>query len=176
MAEINYRTGTIDTGALVREILKGYKLPLRGHHGVVHWARVLDNGLGLAEANDANVDVVVLFALFHDSRRVNEGSDWGHGRRGAELARSLRGTFVHLADAEFDLLYEACRGHTEGTISSDVTIQACWDADRLDLGRVGIMPEPERLGSDFARLLVPWAVERATQRVVPEIVVREWGV
>lgn len=26
-------------------------------------------------------------------------------------------------------------------------VQACWDADRLDLGRVGIIPDPERMGT-----------------------------
>jgi len=34
--------------------------------------------------------VVEMFAVFHDSGRRDEGSDAGHGRRGAELARSLR--------------------------------------------------------------------------------------
>ena len=55
--------------------------------------RVLENGLRIAEANGADREVVTLFALFHDSRRVNEDEDDGHGLRGAEFARSLRATW-----------------------------------------------------------------------------------
>jgi len=77
------------------------------------------------------------------------------------LGRSLRGSHIHLWKAEFDLLFEACRLHTEAELSPDVTIQACWDADRLDLGRVGTTPDPARLGSDAARELISWATEQA---------------
>ena len=38
-----------------------------------------------------------------------------------------------------------------GRLSRDVTIQACWDADRLDLGRVGERPNPTYLGTKAAR-------------------------
>jgi len=74
---------------LIREILQDYALPVRGEHGVVHWARVLENGLRLAGATGASVEVVTLFALFHDSRRVNQSHDYGHGLRGAKFAQSL---------------------------------------------------------------------------------------
>jgi uncharacterized protein len=166
---------SLDTASIVSKVLKGYPLPVRGTHGVVHWARVLENGLQLAELTGANPEVVTLFALFHDSRRRNEDHDPGHGHRGAKLARALRGIFVHLEDAAFEQLFEACRYHTEGEFSNDVTIQACWDADRLDLGRVWIVPDPKRLGSDAARSLIPWAHARACERVEPTIVAREWG-
>ncbi|MGL4551028.1 MAG: hypothetical protein ACRC33_07565, partial [Gemmataceae bacterium] len=79
-----------DYPAIVAAILGGYALPLRGDHGVVHWARVLENGLRIAGANGADREVVALFALFHDARRVNEDRDDGHGLRGGEFARSLR--------------------------------------------------------------------------------------
>src|SRR5437764_13248883 len=97
-----------DGAAIMAVILDGYALPVRGPQGVVHWARVLENGLRIAEANGADRKVVTLFALFHDARRVNEDTDDGHGLRGGELARSLRGTLVHLDADRFDLLYEAC--------------------------------------------------------------------
>ena len=64
-----------DMAAILGAILRGYALPMRGDHGVVHWARVLENGLRVAEANGADREVVALFALFHDSRRVNEDQD-----------------------------------------------------------------------------------------------------
>jgi uncharacterized protein len=133
-----------DMAAIMQEILAGYALRQRGAHGVVHWARVLENGLAVAEQNGADREVVALFALFHDARRVNESIDPEHGLRGGELARSMRGRLVHLDDVRFELLFEACRLHTDGHTEGDPTLQACWDADRLDLGRVGITPKPHR--------------------------------
>lgn len=162
--------------AILRAILDGYVLPVRGDHGVVHWARVHQNGARLAEATGADVEVVSLFALFHDARRVNEFDDHDHGLRGGDLARSLRGTLVHLDDDRFDLLFEACRRHTDGIIEGHPTLQACWDADRLDLGRVGIAPDPARLCTDAARGLLEWAHRRAVDGHAPSQVLAEWGV
>jgi len=39
------------------------------------------------------------------------------------------------------LLDYAIRHHVDGDVSDDPTIGTCWDADRLDLGRVGIVPD-----------------------------------
>ena len=79
--EETVRAAAMDTAAIIHEILAGYTLPVRGDHGIVHWARVLENGLRLAEATGANVEVVTLFALFHDCRRVNQKGAVPLGRR-----------------------------------------------------------------------------------------------
>ena len=44
-------------------------------------------------------------------------------------------------------------------------MQVCWDADRLDLGRVGYMPHPSRLCTPAARdaELIRWAYERSVR-------------
>jgi uncharacterized protein len=44
--------------------------------------------------------------------------------------------------------------HSHGSTEADSTVQACWDADRLDLVRIGIEPEPDRLCTDAARRLL----------------------
>ncbi len=161
--------------AIMGEILRGYALRVHGDHGVVHWARVMENGLRVAEANGGDREVVALFAMFHDSRRINECRDHGHGMRGGELARSLRGTLIHLDDARFELLFQACCLHTDGLVEGDPTLLACWDADRLDLGRVGITPKPQRLCTDAARELREWAHERARSNHTPSEVLASWG-
>ncbi|MFO0876452.1 MAG: HD domain-containing protein [Gemmataceae bacterium] len=165
-----------DYPAILAAVLDGYVLPVRGFHGVVHWARVLENGLRIAEITQADREVVTLFALFHDARRVKEDHDDGHGLRGAEFAHALRGELIHLDDSRFELLYEACRLHTDGHTTGDPTLLACWDADRLDLGRVGITPDPRRLGTKAARSLLPWAHVRAVEWYEPQEVLASWGV
>ncbi len=162
--------------ALIKEILVQYSLPLFGTHGITHWARVLENGLRISNETGANENVVRLFAMLHDARRLNESIDPGHGRRGAELAKALRGSLFEVSDQEFDLLYEACVSHTEGKTESDITVQTCWDADRLDLGRVGIWPEPKQLCTEFAKNpeIIAWANQRSETQHTPDFVYSDW--
>ena len=163
---------------LMRAILSRYTLPLKGTHGVSHWARVVENGMLLAQETEANVEVVQLFAVFHDSQRINEIRDNGHGKRGADLAVELRGVLFDVPDDDFDLLYYACEHHTDGATAGDVTVRTCWDADRLDLGRVGIKPDPRLLCTNAARApeVIAWAYERSLVRVVPDLVRLEWAI
>ena len=122
-------------------------------HGPAHWRRVEQNGLALAKLNDADIDVVRLFALFHDSCRWNDGHDPDHGARGAVLAREMRERLQYdLVEEKFLLLEEACIWHTEGVRHDNITIATCWDADRLDLGRVGITPDPRRMCTPQGRM------------------------
>jgi uncharacterized protein len=169
--------GSVVTRELIQTILERYTLPWEGTHGVPHWARVLENGRRLSETTGARRDIVELFAVFHDSQRINEGIDDGHGRRGAELARGLRGVAYDLGDEAFTLLIQACDLHTEGYLDGDVTLRTCWDADRLDLARVGITPRVEKLCTDGARNpgVLQWAIERSERFFVPELVSEEWG-
>jgi uncharacterized protein len=163
---------------IVEEILKGYPLSPRGCHGAVHWARVLENGLKLAESTGANVAVVRLFAVFHDSRRENDGWDDDHGRRGADFAATLRGRLFDLSDADFEVLYRACEWHTHGRTDPDVTVQTCWDSDRLDLGRVGIVPNPRYLCTPAAKspAVIDWAHQRSVGGYEPAFVASEWRI
>lgn len=166
----------VDYPALVQAILKQYRLPPTGVHGVYHWARVWENGLRLAEGTGADPEVVCLFALFHDACRVNEAVDPGHGARGARLAESLRGKHFDLDDVAFARLVEACERHTDGLLEGDVTVQTCWDADRLDLARVGMRPAPHRLCTPQARqaALLAWAIARSVRNEVPRDVLSLW--
>jgi uncharacterized protein len=150
---------------LIQSILRQYALSFEGIHGVPHWARVLENGRRLSEMTGAQREIVELFAVFHDSRRINEGVDDGHGRRGSELAKELRGVAYELNDDAFHILIKACDLHTEGYLDGDVTLRTCWDADRLDLSRVGITPRAEKLCTEEAKDpgLLKWAVKRSEQ-------------
>ena len=154
----------VDRRGLLAHLRAQFRIDWYGHHGIPHWARVRANGLMLAHETGASRHVVELFAFFHDARRLNEYQDDGHGSRGAVLARQLKGRFFDATDAEMDLLQYACRYHSDGQNTGDMTVLTCWDADRLDLGRVGITPNPLYLCTDAAKR--PGNLQRAHARAV----------
>ncbi len=162
----------------LREVLRLYRLRLAGTHGVSHWGRVMENGRRLAAGTGADLDVVKLFAVLHDACRFDEDADLDHGRRAAHLAIELRGHAFDLDDRRFALLHAALAGHVDGRTSHDVTVGTCWDADRLDIGRVGMAPIPRYLSTDAARdgAVIAWADARATGGCVPDLVFDEWGI
>lgn len=139
------RSSRVVTDDLLNFLKEHYRLDWNGIHGVKHWARVRANGLALAKENEANTKVVELFAFLHDSCRENDGHDPYHGPRAAELALNLQGHLIHLSASDLDLLVTACRGHTHEKWHQDPTVGTCWDADRLDLTRIDIIPDPDRL-------------------------------
>jgi uncharacterized protein len=124
-----------------------------GIHGLPHWSRVWCHGRQLARGLDLDPAVLAWFAFLHDSQRRNDDYDPQHGPRAADFAVRLRrdGVLTELDPAGFERLCEAMRLHSDGHTTGDVTVLACWDADRLDLGRVGITPHPRRLCTDPAR-------------------------
>ncbi len=128
-----------------------FQLNWQGIHGIRHWSRVRANGLKLAKETGADPQVIELFAFLHDSCRQDEDRDSQHGQRAAVLVRALQGTFFNLTTEQLEKLAEACAGHTHQASHADITIATCWDADRLDLGRTGIEPDPARLCTEAAR-------------------------
>jgi uncharacterized protein len=151
---------------LIVWVERQFALSLNGIHGSAHWRRVHDNGLRLAEQNGADLDVVELFAYLHDSRRLDEGWDLDHGRRAADVVRTLQGSIFELPSRSLEHLAFACAFHSDGLIQADITVQTCWDADRLDLGRIAIQPDPSRLCTSAARGpdIIEWAVRRSRAR------------
>ena len=120
-------------------------------HGLAHWDRVMENAFMIAEDNGADLKIVEYFAYLHDCCRENEWEDPQHGPRAACFAKGQRNLF-DINHSQFKLLIRACSGHTHahpnGRAGLDPTLAACWDGDRLDLGRVGITPDPKLLFSD----------------------------
>ena len=75
--------------------------------------------------------------MFHDSMRFNDDHDPDHGLRGGFLACCLNAEVIGLSEERLDLLNTACRDHSGGLTTDEPTIGSCWDADRLDLVRLG---------------------------------------
>jgi len=137
---------------LWQRVVDQFRLPMPTVHGAFHWLTVLRNGVELCRHHPADEEIIRLFALFHDSCRHDEYADPDHGPRGARLAIEFRqaGHF-HLDEPRMELLVTACRIHNGGPPQSEPTLAVCLDADRLDLGRVGITPDPARLSTSTAK-------------------------
>ena len=147
--------------SLMNEILDQFKISKTGVHGPSHWARVKHHGMVIGERVGADLEIVNLFAFLHDSQRENEYSDPDHGLRAAKYAKQLNHVFFELRDIQMTLLIKALEGHSKVGVHTNSTIQTCWDADRLDLGRVGIKPAPEFLskeGQKWIDFAYEWSV------------------
>lgn len=149
---------------LITKILNEYPLDVDGIHGVKHWARVHEIGARLAALTGADPVVVGLFSVFHDSQRWGDGHDPHHGQRGAAFARSICDPldYFDVTDSQLEQLCRACEGHTYGrpNAAEDITVFTCWDADRLDLSRAGITPDPLYLCTAAAQdaNVIEWAI------------------
>ncbi len=132
----------LDRPGLLQDIRSQLSIDPHGIHGLAHWSRVQHHGSVLAEACGADRLVVELFGWLHDCRRENEDHDPEHGSRAVDYIRVLNGCYFSLDRHQFETLRIAVSDHSKGLMHDDPTIQCCWDADRLDLGRVGIKPDP----------------------------------
>ena len=122
-------------------------------HSIEHWDRVANFGRMLYK-DGADMDVIMAFAYLHDSERENNAYDEEHGLRASKLIDTIRDTELkELNDEQIAKLKRACELHTIQHRTGDMTVDICFDSDRLDLYRVGILPISKRMatkqGADF---------------------------
>ena len=138
---------------IAEEVNRQFKLDIHSLHGIHHWVHVREMGFYLAQTIGADFQVVDLFSTLHDSQRENEDYDPNHGFRAAEYVQTLftKG-LLPIDKKQLGQLKFACAYHSErNTQSNDITIQTCWDADRLDLWRVNITPDEKYLHTNIAK-------------------------
>jgi len=148
--------------SLINILKETFKLDWQGIHGLSHWARVRVNGLLIARQNGADPRVIELFAFFHDSQRQADWDDDEHGQRAAVFVDSLSCQLLGIDQQQKQLLKQACADHSKGFTQADVTVQTCWDADRLDLARAGHRPSVDKLCTNVAKQTE--FIEQAYQR------------
>jgi uncharacterized protein len=103
----------------------------------------------------ADIDVIMAFAYLHDSERLDNGSDIDHGKRASKHIDTIRNTILRqLSDEQISKLKRACELHTTTHKTGDITIDICFDADRLDLPRVGIAPLPHKMATLQGKIAV----------------------
>lgn len=134
-------------------IVSQFRLDINSEHGLSHWQRVERIGNYLSKHTKADPKIINIFAYFHDSKRENEGYDPKHGLRASAFIKELYSkNILNISQNQLGQLVFACEHHNNPNIKSDnIVIQTCWDADRLDLWRVGTIPSPSFLNTDIAK-------------------------
>lgn len=123
-------------------------------HGVEHWDRVARFG-HMLWVEGADMDVIMAFAYLHDSERDGDGDDYLHGPKASKLVDKIRDTLLKaLTDEQIKKLKQACEQHTIVHQTGDITIDICFDADRMDLLRVGVLPLSDRMATKKGAELV----------------------
>jgi uncharacterized protein len=129
-------------------------------HGPEHWLRVyynaLDGVVRLRGQEAASLTSIMLFALLHDCERKEEGYDPLHGLRAAGFLMDLHKAekLPFASNSQIKTACIAIEDHSHGYLDvynhnldliGETTVKLCWDADRLDLPRVGIAVDPRML-------------------------------
>ena len=144
------------TGSLEEAIQKIIKLAkeqfiLEDHniHGFDHWDEVEKNGIMLANQPGVDLTIVRLFAHIHDCKRLDDHQDPEHGDRSADYVREIETELESfLTKTQIEQLWEACKYHHKGVVNKeDITIGACFDADRIELIRCGYIPRPDLMNT-----------------------------
>lgn len=119
------------------------------YHGNQHWRCVSLVGSRLAKQENLNPLLPFLFGLFHDSMRENDDRDPDHGERGGQLALEMyeRGLLPISQEMLSKLVY-ACNNHTSSPATYDPHAGVCYDADRLNLWRVGTQPHKNYISTE----------------------------
>ncbi len=145
-------------------------------HGARHWAHVACLGRKLAEQNDldgASLRCINAFGWTHDLWRTHDGSGNEHAQDGGIHFLNLDCDLIQqLSEAEQQLVARAIRYHSDGYIACEAydlglfdgidlpeqwvidTVGCCWDADRLDLNRLGSEPKAELMSTEYWLCLV----------------------
>lgn len=165
-----YPAAPLPLADLLRAVLAEKTWAASWDHGERHWRGVAATALKIVETAeragrafaDPDIDLLIAFGIFHDSQRRNDGFDPQHGARGAGYAERIHLATRFLLDtpegSRLGQLSEACRGHADGLHSEDPIVGICWDADRLNLWRVGIEPDPHYFTHpEISGQLIGWA-------------------
>jgi uncharacterized protein len=149
-------------------------------HGSGHWFRVRRFGALLAEREGlppAARQCVEIFSLVHDLARVHDGGGNQHAIDGAQYVDDVvPAVFGAVPQGQVEIVRMAIRYHSDGLVARRAsehglfdplegppdlvlrTVACCWDADRLDLPRVGIRPHPDLMSTTSWREVLPLAL------------------
>lgn len=129
------------------------QIPIDSIHGYNHWKNVEKIGHYIADRNGADKKIISAFAFLHDIGKTVQFAEPGHGEKSVKIIKEIfKKEYLELNDEQYVKLLEAVSKHDKSDAKSDdITIQTCWDADRLDLPRVYILPDKNLLYTEVGK-------------------------
>jgi uncharacterized protein len=142
---------------LLAQVLQGATHINSPIHGELHWRAVAEAGMSIAATGGGCPRVALAFGMIHDCKRLNDDWDPEHGERASGWASGSKTLRNLLGKEGQEAVARACLDHEKGKITEDPVIGSCWDADRINLWRVGITPNRSFFsvlkGEEFAQFL-----------------------
>ncbi len=140
---------------LLKALKENFSLKDSDYHNIKHWNRVYKISKFLSTHYNIKSKVFKYFALFHDIGRTDETNNYEHGDDGRNLALKYR-KYIDLNDDDFERLIYACKWHTKpldinNKLYKDKVVKICWDSDRLDLVRLNIKINKDKLFNKFSK-------------------------
>lgn len=116
----------------------------------------------LAAALGEDIESAIVAGFLHDCGRTDDGGGTCHAYDSSIIARkAIAALDPHL---DVDRLCDGIARHADGDVTQDALIGCLWDADRLDLTRIGVDPDPDLLSTPVARRMVRLARRRRRER------------
>lgn len=140
---------------LLEALKENFCLKDSDYHNIKHWNRVYKISKFISSHYNIESDIFKYFALFHDVGRKDDDHNFEHGEDGRKLAIKYR-KYIDLNDDEFEKLIYACKWHTKpldinNKLYKDKIVTICWDSDKLDLVRLNIQINNDKLFNKFSK-------------------------
>lgn len=118
-------------------------------HGIDHLRQVAYWAGRFAISIGACMKTAIIGGYLHDCAREDDGGGTNHVDESAKLANRIIEKYWH--DINVEKIHEAIFHHADGFVSDDPIVGCIWDADRMTLTRLGIMPKLEFLSTTIAK-------------------------
>jgi len=118
-------------------------------HGIDHLRQVAYLAGRFALITGASLKPTVIGGYLHDWARHDDYGGNEHAHKSAELAKRI--IKKNWPNIDSEKIIKAIYFHADGLVSNDPLIGSIWDADRITLTRLGIMPDPKLLSTKIAK-------------------------
>lgn len=137
----------------VRNIAFKHMKLKKGLHGFGHIERVVEYAKLIAKKEcPGKYEDIIVGAYLHDVGRIDDSENNEHALKSAEIAEFLISRHWPWLDKK--KIVEAIKYHADGDVTDDHVIGAIWDADRLDLDRIGKVIDCNLLSTKTAKKIL----------------------
>lgn len=118
-------------------------------HGISHLRRVAYLSGRYAYILKINLNDAVIAGYLHDCARENDSNGNSHAYESAYLAKGI--IQGNLPVTNINKIFYTIYHHADGITTKDPFMGCIWDADRLNLLRIGIIPNEKLLSTQLAK-------------------------